>query len=372
MAAQLTDGGWAEGVVDLNTCNRNEWIVSCRDPMWVAELLRGRMLERLGPDGREGIEPYLLVGEEAARHLFRVAVGQESLVVGERQVAGQLFRALENARARGSSSRVLNGLGAIAGRLVRIAIRRGCVSSSSSGVHSLALSYLRERFHGQPTTVAVVGLGQIGHRVLGQVQQEPGARALACNRTVSADEQERVRPLTELRAVLAESDAAVVCTGARRPVVLPKHLDERSRGSLLVIDIGIPEQVSREGAPEGVEIVGLDELTAFHGASSLGDRDEQRPEVAQELVERAVEELRRFCNEPPFSAVLNAVQSRHREMARNRLPQLTDGRFGYLSDDDRARLEHDMRSLLSEYSNEVFHTIREAAKRRGATEAWAE
>jgi len=273
MAVQLTDGGWAEGIVDLNTCNRNEWIVSCRDPQWVAELLRGRMLERLGPDGREGIEPYLLVGDEAARHLFRVAVGQESLVVGERQIAGQLFRALENARARGSSSRMLNGLGAIAGRLVQIAIRRGCVSSSSSGVHSLALSYLRERFRDSPATVTVVGLGQIGRRMLGQVQREPGVRALACNRTVPAGEEARVRPLTELSAVLAQSDAAVVCTGARHQVVRPEHLAAVSRGSLLVIDIGIPEQVSRTGAAEGVEIVGLDELTAFHGASGQAEQD---------------------------------------------------------------------------------------------------
>jgi len=369
VAADLEKGGWAQGMVDLNTCNRNEWMVCATDPRWAAELLRGKMLERLGLSS--GIEPYMLVGEEAARHVFRVAIGQESLVVGERQVAGQLFKALEMARARDTSCRILNGVGSIAGRLVRIAIRRGCMGSNASGVHSLALAYVRSRIQGADRSeVTVIGLGSIGRRVLGLLEQDPGVVPRACNRTVSDDSAIRVHPLAELPSLLASSDAAIVATGARQPVIGPKLLPERSPNRpLLIVDIGIPEQVVRHGLPEGIEVVGLDELTAFHEPGHKSVADTGDCDSADELVERALDELRRFCNEPTFAEVLDAVQQRHRRVATDVIPSMVAGKFGHLSDEDRAQLQAELRSVLLAYDSEVFKAIRAASKNLRETEA---
>jgi len=360
IAGDLASSGASDGFLDLNTCNRNEWIASSQNPCWVAELLRSQMKMRLGPEALRLIEPYKLVGEEAARHVFRVAIGQKSLVVGERQIAGQLFRALEEARSRSTSSRILNGMGSIAGRLVRTAIRRGTLACAATGVHSLAVSYLRQRFAGKKgVMVAVIGLGSIGRRIQSILQSDPAFLVVPCNRTVSGEETPRVRPLDELAQVLKGVDAAIVCTGAPEPVFGPEHVSDRP---LLVVDIGIPEQVHRIGLPRCVEVVGLDELTTFHGTagSSQGPIAEKE---AEELVERAVVEFKVFCCGPVFSEILDTVQKHHREQVIEEVARLVAGRLDYLQGFDKERLEQDIRNIVLEYTNEVFRTIKETSRR---------
>ena len=362
LASELERNGWAEGMVDLSTCNRNEWIVASDDPRWAAELLRSKMLERLGDGAREGIRPYLLVGDEAARHLFRVAIGQESLVVGERQIAGQLFKALESARYHGTSTRLLNGVGAIAGRLVRIAIRRGCVGSSASGVHSLAMGYLRHRSRRRPISrVAVVGLGSIGRRVLALLEQDLELDPVAVNRTVH---DPSVQALTELPKVLDRCEAAIVCTGAREPVITAGTLSggHWEQHPLEIIDIGIPHQVARDDLPAGVRVAGLDELTAYHEMSCTGQEVPCSAVEADELVDRAVEELRRFATEPAFTEVLDALQREQEHVTAETIPRMIREQFGYLEQSSQQQLEQDLRGLLLSYNGRVFRAIREAAK----------
>lgn len=352
----------ADGFVDLNTCNRNEWIVSSANPRWAAELLKAQMIRRAGRGAESWFVPYAYAGEQAARHVFRVAIGQESLVVGERQIAGQLYSALETARRRGTSSRALNGLGSIAGRLVRIALRRGCIESAAVGVHSLAIRYLKHRLGEQPRgRIALIGLGRIGRRVLGVMTEALGIEPICINRTIPLESRRRILPLDRLPAVLGEVDAAIVCSGAPDPVVRAEHLGQRSvERPLLLIDIGIPPQVEKRGMSGGVEAVGLDELVEFHRKTRAETQADKVGEAAR-LVERALVEYRAFCKEQAFSAILDAVQQQHRQLVGEEIPRLVESRFDYLPSETRVRLEGDIRNIVLEYTNEVFRTIKETS-----------
>jgi len=364
LARELGRGQAASGFFDLNTCNRTEWIVSSEDSRWAAELLRGQMIRRAGPEAEGWLEPYLYTGEDAARHVFRVAIGQESLVVGERQISGQLYRALEAARQRGTSSRVLNGLGSTAGRLVRIALRRGAIEHAAVGVHSLAIEYLLDKLRDARTArLAVVGMGRIGRRVRGAIRQVLNAEPVCLNRTVGSDADENIEPLSRLAAVLAEADAAVICTGALSPVVYEEHLQERSPGNdLLLLDIGIPHQVDRQALPGGVQVADLDELTEYHHCvEARGVKNEARQGEAAGLVERAVTEFRAFCNEEVFSGILDTVQRHHRQLVGEEIPRIIADRLSYLSESDRSRLELDLKNIILEYTTEVFRTIKETS-----------
>jgi glutamyl-tRNA reductase len=367
IALSLRRNGAADGFLDLNTCNRNEWIVSGPDPQWATELLRTHMMQRAGPKARDWLRPYVHLGDEAARHVFRVAIGQESLVVGERQIASQLYRALEQARSRKISSRVLNGLGSISGRLVRIALRRGCIASAAVGVHSLAVDFLRERFRERKTVrVAVVGQGRIGRRVLGLLEEDLKFKTVCCNRTVSDDQSGRLRPLTELSSILDEVDAAVVCTGALKPVINLGDVQGRSADQpLLLVDIGIPEQVERSASTETVEVAGLDQLTSFHRDKSNCSYSVVDTNEAEGLVQRAVEEFRTFCNQQAFSEILDTVQRHHRQLVGEEIPRLVVERFEYLGSEARSQLELDLKNIVLDYTNEVFRTIKEVSKREG-------
>lgn len=366
---QLQRSAGSNGLVVLNTCNRNEWLVSAEQPQWAAELLRSYMVERTGAEARAWFRPYVYTGVEAARHMFRVAIGQESLVVGERQIASQLYAALEDARRRGTSSRVLNGLGSIAGRLVRIALRRDCITSAAVGVHSLAIDYLRHHvaLERRPP-LAVVGTGRIGRRVIGVLTTGLGLQPRRVNRTVPAGSTD-ITPFDELPQVLAQVRAAIMCTAAPRAVVRAAHLRPRAERPLLLIDIGIPEQVERHGLPPGVEVVGLDELVVFHrGRTGVGGPSAE----AEELVARAVDEFRAYCQEEAYSGVLDTVQRHHRQLVGEEIPRLVKGRFGDLEPGLQERLQEEFRNIVLEYTGEVFRTVKETLLREPQTAAPAD
>ena len=331
MGGELARLQAADGFADLNTCNRNEWILSTPNARWAAELMRTRMKRLAGDDAAAWFEPYTYVGNEAAKHIFRVAIGQESLVAGERQIAGQVFSALETARRRGTSSRVLNGLGSIVGHLVRLALRRGWLASTSVGVHSLAIAYLQDTLAAAATRrVAVVGLGSIGRRVVGLLAQEPRFEPVPCNRTVAEEQRGRVQPLAELGRILEIVDAAIVCTRAPVPVVqqgmVPGRGGAKRLRPLLLMDLGIPEQIARFAAPEQVRVVRLDDLVAFHRS-----RRQEFSQVGQAGVEieasvqRALVEFELFCSRQTYTEMRHTVPRRYQELAGERMPQLIAG-----------------------------------------------
>jgi glutamyl-tRNA reductase len=368
---ELKSNQAADGFVDLHTCNRNEWLVSSMAPNWAAQLLRAQLKQRIGGNEHPWIEPYIYLGEDAARHIFRVTVGQESLVVGERQIGSQLQRAFEKARTRATSSRVLNGLGTIAGRLARTALRKGYLGPSAIGIHSLAVSYIRHKLpKDRAATITVIGLGSIGRRIASFLADNPLWTTIACNRTIPRERQGDIRPLSSLAKTLAEADAAIVCTSALHPVVRTKHVSERpAKRPLLILDIGIPEQVVRAPLPKNVVIAGLDELTSHYYRSC---RDSSPPAFRQldHLIEQALETYRMFCSEKLFAAMLETVRKQHQAIALSELPQLLAAHQDTLPATLRSRLELDLRTMLLGYTKEMFRAIKETSIRFQKGEGW--
>jgi len=352
LGEELRRAGAADGLVELATCNRSEWIVATEHPEWAGQLLKAWMLTRLGERADGSVEPYTHLGDAAARHLFSVVLGRESLVVGERQIAGQFFAALERARQRGDSTRVLNGLGAVAGRLLRNADRDGLLGARTRGVHVLGVELVRSRLAGRAhPRVAVVGLGAIGRRVQALVEAEPGWSAVLCNRTLPEDGD--VRPLTDLGPVLAEVDAAVVCTGAPEPTVRAEHVARRTAGPpLLLVDLGIPEQVAGD-LPGSAERKGLDDLCQCRTEVPAHDAE------AVDLIGRALEELRHFCREPRVRDALVEVRRRHKLLVGEELPRLVAERCAELPEPLRGRLVHDLSAALGGYTHDLLRIVRQ-------------
>ncbi len=363
LSRQLSEQDAATGLLELATCNRNEWIVSSWQPSWAAELLRRQMLERLGPDRPAHVVPHVYTGEAAVAHLLRVVLGLEAVVLGERQVASQFFHALERARHREIASRVLNGLGAVAGRALRRADREGLRLADARGVHSLALDLLRPlRPPGRDLRIAVVGMGQIGRLACAQIDGEPGLQALPCNRTVDGVSQ--VRPLSELPALLAEVDAAIVCTSAPTPVLRPRELAPRAAGQALhLVDLGIPAQIATGRLPAGVVRHDLDDLSR----QSQDPHDRKLALAASaELIGRALEQFARYCSEPPFVDILEAVQQQTQALTTDGLGEVVGRHFADLPPELRERLAVDLRSIMQSYSHEVYGAIKQAATRHVA------
>jgi glutamyl-tRNA reductase len=233
------------------------------------------------------------------------------------------------------------------------------------GVHSLAVEYLKSRLPKDGVSnVAVAGLGSIGRRVLELLDRDPSISVTAFNRTTAKLGKRKIVPLSSLPARLGGLDAVVVCTGATEPVIETAALKKsKTAGGLLIVDIGIPEQVERTHV-KGVTIAGLDDLVKYHS-----NRCESADPVADAGLERltaeALEEFRFYCRREAFTEIIDTMQKNHGVLVHKDIPRVIARMLDGVPGELRTGLERELRTLITGYTRGMFKTIREASARTG-------
>ncbi len=318
---------------------------------------------------------YVHAGEDAARHLCRVATGLDSLVLGEAEILGQVGDAFESARSRGTVGEAVTLLfrTAIAtGRRARsetaIGVNPATASSMALALAEGVLGDLRER------SLLVIGAGRIGLQTLKAAEGRGISRVAVANRSRDRAEETAARfgahafGLDELARALAGADVAIAATSSEAPVVpkevLAEAMDGRADRPLVVVDLAVPSDVQHGAADlEGVRLFDVDDLRAGLD-ETMASRLREVPKVEEIVEEEAAGFARRYRElevEPLLSELRKRAESiREREVAR----ALSD-----LGDVDPAvaeRLEHLSRSLVKKLLHDP--TVR-ARERAGAGDA---
>ena len=329
----------AGGGVILSTCNRTEiygWSDSTESPARLIELL-GEIASRDGspmPDFQDHV--YSATGVNAARHLFRVASGLDSMATGEAQIAGQVRSAL---RAAGEAG----GLAPRLSRLFHTALRTGRrirqatgVGNGRIGIPSIGVQLL-ERTLGELSgqSVLLIGAGETG-TMTARALRRAGVRRL----TVTSRRAHRAAELAaelggrsvafeERFNALATADVVVACTAATEPVVdadsLKKAVEARRGRPLCFLDLGMPRDVAPEAADlDGVTIHTLDQLNIIATEHRI-DRATAIDE-AEEMVDR---ELARFVERqvsPAAEPVVRHLGARAEQMRQEELARVVKRR----------------------------------------------
>jgi len=352
------------GLVALETCNRVEWIVSSEEPRWMAELLKAQMVSRwCTPEsgGDDLPEVYVHLGRDAAAHVFRLVAGMESLAAGEAEVAGQVQKALQRGIAEQTSCRILNGIGRFAGGIAKTSTRMGFRSGHSRGIHVLVGMFLEDRFGRlvENRRVVVAGMGEIGRKTADFIEQSVGCEVVRLNRTVHERHRRVWSGFDTLPEAVSGAVALVVASGARRPVVGPATLKIEGRSKpLLVMDIGIPRQVSPE--VEGLSQVAYHDVDSLIRVGQEQRADDQFEQLEQEI-QKQVSRFRGFCLERQIVSLLDRTQHKRFEMLGATLDKFVDERLGgQLDDQQRTRVVAAMKELVREYSHDVFEAVHAA------------
>ncbi len=347
------------GIVSLITCNRSEWIVSAYDPQWVGDLLFSHVMylwDELKQDAGYAPAPYLYTGREAARHVFRVVAGLESFVMGEQQIAHQFHMAVKEAREEGTSTSFLNGLEKIAGTVTKKLRDRGLARAQSVGIHSIVARYVERNFaSGERGTVAVVGMGQIGRKVAGLLEESGKWNVTRVNRTLRSAGWV---PLEQLGSLIEKVDGIVFATGSEKPVARLSDVSRRRRRRkpIWIVDIGVPAQLDVDTlGPRTTRVIGLDRLVQEPSDTMVARWVRQ----VEDEVESGVRSFEIFCRERSMVDFLQASQTLHKDYIRTIIPSFVKEHFGHLAPTDRKLLTRRMRKLLIDYSNtllEKFHS----------------
>ena len=255
LASLRAQAGVQEAVL-LSTCNRTElYARSDNGPDALANWLAGQ--QRAGDD----LHAYLYRHDEAdaVRHLFRVATGLDSLVLGEPQILGQVKQAWNDARDAGSLGGPLDRAFQQAFATAKRARTETTIGRNPVSVASTAVRLAQESFARlDESDVLLIGAGETielaaRHLVAGKVR-----RLLIANRTL-AHAQDLARrhggfalPLEELDRHLAEADIVISATAARQPILQRAQVEQalrlRKHRPMLLLDLAVPRDVAEDVA----------------------------------------------------------------------------------------------------------------------------
>lgn len=262
---RLGAGGVSEISV-LETCNRVEVYFACTRPQEVSV----SVVSRLGGPGAPPRAFYAKTGFEAIRHLFRVASGLDSVVIGEEQILQQVREAGRTARTSGQAKSILSSLFDAAygsGRRVRESYE---TSSANRSVSAFALRRALREVGRRPARVLLIGSGETA-KLAALRLKESTVYLHSGRRNVSDRFPNATRiPRRMLREVSSKCDLIIAATRHRGYVLTRRELPDKRR--TVVLDLGFPRNVDPALKDSRlVRLYDLDDIAAWAQSGTRGN-----------------------------------------------------------------------------------------------------
>jgi glutamyl-tRNA reductase len=356
--------------VAISTCNRTELYLVAGDPVEA----ESRLLSMLA--SQAGIRPTELAASiyahrncDAARHLYRVTAGLESMVVGEAEIQGQVKRAYESALARESTGALTNHLfkaALQAGKRVRSETR---IAERQLSLPAVAVALARELLAPglEGRSVVIVGTGETS---------ELTARALSDSgcRTVFVASRRRSRAVSlarryggtsvsfdELPVALEEADIVVAATSSPHLLLEAQELGEvmAARGGrpMLLIDLAVPRDIDAAcGELEGVSLYDVDDLEAVIARNRRVRHAEARK--AEGIIEEEIQQFATWLGSLEVLPTISALRTRATEIAESVIRE-NAGKWDTASPRDLQRLDDVARAIVNRLLHEPTLRMKE-------------
>jgi len=282
------------GAVMLSTCNRVELYASSLCPMRALEGFRTILSERAGVEA----PLYHHATPQAVRHLFRVASGLDSMVIGETEILGQVKKAYSAAADAGTATRPLHKLFQHAFRVAKSVRTETQITSGPTSVGSVAVELAGKIFGSlEDRRVMILGAGEISERTARSLQSRGVRSVIVSNRTyeraaqLAAEIGGMALHFDHWEKSFADIDILISSTNAPHAILTPQKLAPllklRRGAPLFVIDLAVPRDADPAiNEMEGVFLYDIDSLEQI-AAHSL---DIRRQEVVrcESLIEQHV------------------------------------------------------------------------------------
>ncbi|HXR69862.1 glutamyl-tRNA reductase [Actinocrinis sp.] len=316
---------------------------------------------------------YVHYDNRAVQHLFNVACGLDSMVVGEPQILGQLRSALATGQAEGTAGRVINDL-------TQTALRVGKRAHSETGLDRAGQSLVTAALDlavplletGRPARAVVVGAGSMSSLAATTlVRLFPGLDLTVVNRTpdragrLAETVGARALGLEQLTESLSEADLVISCTGAVDTVIAPADFGPAER-SRVVVDLALPRDVAPEvAALPGVTLIDLERIADAERAGAArveeGSVEAVRRIVAEEVVAYAA--AQRAVTVGPTVTALRGMAADVVDVELARF----DGRLPDLDAKARAEVANTVRRVVDKLLHEPTIRVKQLASDPGGT-----
>lgn len=349
-----------KGAAFVSTCNRAEAVFSCENEDAVdgivtaladrGELSRGQLEEHV----------YILRHRDVLQHMFRVASGLDSLVLGEPQIAGQVKTAFQIAQGASTLDSTLNS---VFEQTMRVA--KKVRTDTGIGEHAVSIPFaaveLARKIFGELAglQVLLVGAGKIGELTAQNLNGFGLRKVFVANRAFERATQLAERfsgeavQFDSFEEKLNACDIVIVSTGAPHYVVTRDQVETalslRKRRNLFLIDLSVPRNIDPSIAElPGAFLYNVDDLKDV--ADTNREKRLKKAEQAEEIVEAEVDQfLKKLATHEVVPTILE-LQQRLEEIRRGELEKCLR-KLGPVTTEQQAAIE----MLTSSIINKVLH-----------------
>lgn len=365
LLADVMGGEHVSEATAIVTCNRLEVYAEVDRFHGSVEDVSGLLVARAG-ESTEALLPHLYVhyDEGAVSHLFQVASGLDSMVVGEGQILGQTRDALRVGQEHGTVGPALN-------TLFQQALRVGKRAHAETDIDRAAPSLVTAALDRSARPVAgaravVVGAGAMASLAVAHLARGGAERIAVINRTaakaerLAADYDATAVPFEQLHDEVRDADLVISCTGARGTVVRLAEVAAVRSGverPLTIVDLALPHDVDPAvGDLPGIELISLAGLAEeLRGLESTAGVDDVRAIVAQEI--SAFLAVRRQASVTPTVVALRSMATSVVDAEMERLSARLPG----LDEATRAEVLHTVRRVADKLLHEPTVRVKELA-----------
>jgi glutamyl-tRNA reductase len=370
--ARLACGHLATSIGELviiSTCNRTE-LYAASSHMAVAEL-EAFLSDASSVSVKQfSAHTYRYEDLDVARHLFEVAAGLDSLVIGEPQILGQIVRSLELSRGQNMAGPVLNRLFQSAIHAGKRARTETGISRNPASVSSLAASLAERVVHPiAEAQVVILGAGEMAELAVEALRKRGAQKILVVNRTLErahtiADRWDaQITTFENLDSALVSADILISSTGAPHTILsadMVKHaMQARAQRPLVLIDIAVPRDIDPDAANiPHVTLYDIDSLNEkLEGA--LAERLSEVPQV-KSILDEEIKEFAEYMKSlemiPIISDIRQQAEGIRKEMLEKTLRRLPD-----LTEAERVRIEAMTQALVKQILHAPTNRLRAEA-----------
>jgi glutamyl-tRNA reductase len=320
----ILENAQLKGVAELfvlSTCNRTEIYALAPDLDTLVNLI-------CEATGQSAIEfrnfAYLYRAEIAVQHLFQVAAGLDSQILGDYEIVGQIKIAVKHAKGKAAIGPFIERLFNQVLQTSKLVKNYTALSSGSVSVSFAAIQYLKDRVPNVANkSVLLIGTGKIGRNTCKNLIDYLGCNNITLmNRTYEKAEKLAVElelaamPSNQLEQAVAATDIIIVASNATEAIIRPEHLIAGTKQ--WIIDLSIPNNVDAEVAlVEGKELLNVDQLSRMKDETLLKRQAEVPRALA--LIAEQTAEFYDWCKMRKQLAVLGQVKLKLEEIHVNTL-----------------------------------------------------
>ncbi len=352
----------------LSTCNRIEAYLFGADK----EGARDKTIKFLLDFSHSGLTDldrytYSLDGEEAVEHLFKVASGLDSMVIGEAQVTGQLKAAYAIARQEETTGRDLNRLMSYALFTAKKIRSDTKISELPVSVSSVAVELAKKIFEDlSQRKVLLIGAGKMS-RLAARGFLSSGIQKLhIINRTyekaclMSEELGGQVYSYDQMENCLVSSDIVIVSTGAREfilgPELLGRVIKQRKNQPLFIIDITVPRNVDPAvNQVDNIFLYDIDNLSSVIGSHMETRLTES--EAAHRIISEEVNGYLHFSRQRELGPLVRSLREKVEEICREELQCTRDN----MSEEEYEKMRKIMFRTVNRLSHPLIQQIKSSA-----------